>query len=77
MTKVKVYTKNNCPQCDMTKMVLSSNSIEFELINVEQNEEAHDYVVNTLGFRSVPVVEVEGQETFTGFQPDKLQELKQ
>jgi glutaredoxin-like protein NrdH len=75
MAAVTVYTKYGCPQCDMTKQVLQGEGIEFDLINVEDDEKAFDYVVNTLGLRQMPVVVVEGQEPFTGFRPDKLQEL--
>lgn len=83
---IKVYTKNGCPQCDMTKRVLTGEGIEFTSINVEEVDEngnkteqakkAYDYVVNELGLRSMPVVVVDEQEPFSGFQPDKLQELK-
>lgn len=76
MAKVTVYTKYGCPQCDMTKRVLSSEGIEFETINVEDNEQAFIYIKEELGLSSMPVVVVEGQEPFTGFRPDKLQELK-
>lgn len=72
---IKVYTKNGCPQCDMTKNVLNGEGIEFEVFNVEEDQEAFDYVVNTLGIRQMPVVVVDGQEPFSGFQPDKLQAL--
>lgn len=75
MSKVKVYTKYGCPKCEMTKNVLNGEGIEFEAINVEDDQEAFDYVVNELGLRQMPVVVVEGQETFTGFEPDKLKEL--
>jgi glutaredoxin-like protein NrdH len=76
MAKVTVYTKNGCPQCDMTKRVLEGEGIEFEAINVDENQEAKNYVIEELGLRSMPVVVVEGKEPFTGFQPDKLMELK-
>ena len=76
MTKVTVYTKYGCPQCDMTKRVLTNEGIEFETINVEDNEQAFTYIKEELGLSSMPVVIVEGQEPFTGFRPDKLQELK-
>lgn len=76
MEKVVVYTKNGCPQCDMTKRVLEGEGIPFTAINVEENAEAKQYVVEVLGLTSMPVVVVEGQEPFTGFRPDKLQELK-
>ncbi|KYD02723.1 glutaredoxin family protein [Heyndrickxia sporothermodurans] len=75
MSKVTVYTKNGCPQCDMTKVVLNGEGIEFETFNVEEDENAFDYVVNTLNLRQMPVVIVEGQEPFTGFQPDKLKAI--
>lgn len=75
MAKVKVYTKYGCPQCDMTKRVLQGEGIEFESINVEDDPNALDYVKNTLGLTSMPVVIIDGQEPFTGFRPDKLQEL--
>ena len=73
---IVVYTKNGCPQCDMTKRVLEGEGIPFTAINVEENEEAMRYVKEELGLSSMPVVVVEGQEPFTGFRPDKLQELK-
>ncbi|GIN40815.1 MULTISPECIES: glutaredoxin domain-containing protein [Heyndrickxia] len=75
MSKVTVYTKNGCPQCEMTKVVLKGEGIEFDTFNVEEDQKAYDFVVNTLGLRQMPVVVVEGQEPFTGFQPDKLKEL--
>lgn len=85
MTKVTVYTKNGCPQCDMTKRVLDGEGIEYVAINVEETDtegnltekaqEAYTYVKDTLKLSSMPVVIIEGQEPFTGFRPDKLQEL--
>ena len=76
MAKVTVYTKNGCPQCDMTKMVLQGEDIEFDTINVEEDEKAMEYVRDTLGFNAMPVVVAEGHEPFSGFRPDKLKELK-
>jgi len=78
--KVLVYTKNGCPQCDMTKMVLNGEGIDFDLINIqddtEEGREGYTYVVDVLELRSMPVVIVEGQEPFTGFQPEKLKAIK-
>ncbi|KQL53814.1 hypothetical protein AN964_10095 [Heyndrickxia shackletonii] len=75
MSKVTVYTKNGCPQCEMTKVVLNGEGIEYDVFNVEEDQEAFDYVVNTLELRQMPVVLVEGQEPFTGFQPEKLKAI--
>jgi glutaredoxin-like protein NrdH len=76
MAKVTVYTKYGCPQCDMTKRVLDGEGIEYTAINVQDDEKAMSYVKDELGLTSMPVVIVEGQEPFTGFRPDLLQELK-
>jgi glutaredoxin-like protein NrdH len=76
MAKVTVYTKYGCPQCDMTKLVLDGEGIEYETINVQDDEKAMEYVKEVLGLTSMPVVIVEGEEPFTGFRPDKLQEIK-
>ncbi|MCA1021488.1 glutaredoxin family protein [Halobacillus litoralis] len=76
MSNIKVYTKNGCPQCDMTKGMLNDEGIEYEVINVEDNVEALSYVKDELGLMSMPVVEKKGEEPFSGFRPDKLLNLK-
>lgn len=76
MNKVILYTKNNCPQCDMTKMVLDGEGIEFNSINVEEDAEALAYVKEELGFSATPIIVAEGIEPFSGFQPEKLKGLK-
>ncbi|MEK4824459.1 glutaredoxin-like protein NrdH [Niallia sp. FSL W8-0951] len=76
MVKVTVYTKHGCPQCDMTKRVLEGEGVNFNTINVEEDEAALNYVKNDLGFSSMPVVVAEGIEPFSGFRPDLLQALK-
>lgn len=72
---VTVYTKYGCPQCEMTKKVLTENDVKFTSINVQDDEVAFNYVKNELGLSSMPVVVIEGQEPFTGFRPDKLEQL--
>lgn len=69
---IKLYTKNNCLQCEFTKKYLDNNGIEYTATNVEEDERAFDYVKNELGMTSMPVVEVPGQPAFSGFRPDLL-----
>ena len=80
MKSVTVYTKNNCPQCQMTKMVLDGEGVKYTVVNIEddtdEGKKGYDFVVNELELRSLPVVVVDGEEPFTGFQPEKLKELK-
>lgn len=76
MSEITVYTKYGCPQCDMTKRVLEGEGVHFNVINVEEDTNALEYVKNQLGFSSMPVVVAEGIEPFSGFRPDMLQALK-
>jgi glutaredoxin-like protein NrdH len=73
MYEIKVYTKENCPQCKMTKKVLDDLGIKYVEIDVEDNEIALEHL-SDMGFQSLPVVEF-GNEAFSGFQPNKLEEL--
>lgn len=76
MKNVTVYTKYRCPKCEMTKNVLNGEDIPFQSINVEDDEKAMAYIKDELGFSEMPVVIVEGEKPFTGFQPDKLVAIK-
>lgn len=75
MSNIKVYTKNGCPQCEFTKRKLDELDVEYNVVNVQEDEKAFDYVKNELGLMQMPVVVKEGQEPFSGFRPDKLEEL--
>lgn len=74
---ITVYSKHNCVQCEMTKEFLKANKVEFEEINVEENEEALE-VIKEKGFKTLPVVIVSKKGfvfEFNGFQIDLLEEL--
>ncbi|MBS4462261.1 glutaredoxin-like protein NrdH [Aerococcaceae bacterium zg-B36] len=74
MKKVTVYSKPNCMQCNFTKKFLDDNAIDYTTINVYEDNSALEFV-NELGFKSLPVVEIEGEEPFFGFRPDRLESL--
>ena len=38
MTPVTFYTKNNCPQCKATKMILEAKKIEYTERNIDEND---------------------------------------
>lgn len=54
---LKLYTKTVCPKCVVAKAMLNGNDIQFEAINVEQDEEAR-FKLKELGFLSVPIAEL-------------------
>ena len=75
MNKVTVYTQQDCAQCMMTKQYMDSLNIEYETIDVIDNEEAREYV-KSLGFQTLPVVVVESGEAWFGFRPENIDLLK-
>lgn len=73
---ITVYSKPNCVQCEMTKEFLKQNNIEFEEVNVFEDEEALD-LIKSHGFQRLPVVTRNNSFdfAFSGFQIDLLEEL--
>ena len=49
--------------------------IEYETIDVTDNEEARAYV-KSLGFQTLPVVVVESGEAWFGFRPENIDLIK-
>lgn len=75
---IKVYSKPNCVQCEMTKEFLKANNMKFEEVNVEENEEALEFMEVSV-FKRLPVVIVTKNNSFecafSGYQIDLLNEL--
>lgn len=57
---MKLYTKNICPKCMLIKTVLNGAGLEFETVNIDEDEKAKELVVSK-GFMSVPILEVDGE----------------
>jgi len=74
MAKLKVYSKEDCMQCNFTKKWLNEHGIEYEEINVEEDEAALKYIKDDLGYQAVPVV-VTSTDNWYGFRPDKMAKL--
>lgn len=52
---ITVYTKDNCPFCDMAKALLESRGVEYKTVNVSEQSEARDFLIEN-GHRSVPQI---------------------
>lgn len=74
MSKITVYSKPNCMQCNFTKKYLDDKGVEYSTLDVFADEEALNYI-KSLGFQSLPVVEIDGEDPFNGFRPDLLAKL--
>jgi len=50
---IKVYTTYSCPYCTRAKNYLDLNGIEYETLNIQEDNEARDFFTKT-GYRTVP-----------------------
>jgi len=73
MIMVKIFSKPHCTQCVATYRQFDKAGIAYEVIDVETNPSAFEYV-NRLGFMSMPVVETP-DDSWCGFRPDKIKQL--
>lgn len=70
---ITVYTKPACVQCNATYKALDKAGVDYEVVDISDNEEARDYVM-ALGYLQAPVV-VAGEEHWSGFRPDRIKSL--
>lgn len=74
MTNITLYTKDNCPQCKMTKRFLTDKNISYSEVNIDSEPQYIDWLKDQ-GHRSVPVVTASEDVTIVGFRPDQLRAL--
>lgn len=73
--QITVYTTPSCPQCEMTKKVLTRGEVEFEVVDLSANPEAMTYVKEELGYASAPVVTLSNGQHWSGFRNEYLKSL--
>ena len=71
---IKVYSTNACPYCVTLKAYLKEHGIEFEDIDVSQDEKAREEMVKKSGQMGVPVVEI-GKDIVVGFNKEVIKRL--
>jgi glutaredoxin len=57
---ITIYSKNNCPFCVMAKNYLQSKNINFREANIEQDQEAREFI-QAQGLRTVPQIFMDGK----------------
>ncbi|MFW0108937.1 glutaredoxin-like protein NrdH [Rothia sp. P6271] len=70
---VTVYTKPACMQCNMTYRALEKNGIEYNIVDITENEQALEDI-KKLGYLQAPVV-IAGDQHWSGFRPDLISSL--
>ncbi len=74
MPKTRVFSTKVCPYCIVLKQFLNDNNIEFEDLDVSEDEEARKEMVEKTRQMGVPVIEIDGQFV-VGFDKKKISEL--
>lgn len=59
MSKVKVFTKDNCPACTQLKMELKRDNVEFIEINIGKDISREDFITQYPNIKRVPYVVAE------------------
>ncbi|HLE07080.1 MAG TPA: glutaredoxin domain-containing protein [archaeon] len=57
----KIYTTSVCPACNMAKEFLKSKKVEFEILNIENDDNLANEMIEKSGQFSVPVIEIGGK----------------
>lgn len=72
---VKVYSFETCPWCSKVKKYLDSKGVEYEVRDIELNEEYAKECLQISGDTMVPVTTIDGKKFVLGFDKAKIDEL--
>jgi len=56
MSKIMMYTKENCSYCARAKQLLNAKNLTFQEIRVDQNPEKLEEMIQRSGRRTVPQI---------------------
>jgi glutaredoxin-like YruB-family protein len=70
---VKVYSTPTCPWCIRAKQFLKENNVEFQNIDVSDNQQVVDELMQKSGQMGVPVLDIDGQ-IIVGFDKEKIRQ---
>lgn len=74
MTNIKVFTTKFCPYCISLKEFLKEHNIEFQEVNVENDEQGLKEMVEKSGQMGVPVTVIDGN-VVVGFDRERIKKL--
>ena len=71
---VKIYSTPTCVYCHSLKGFLKEHKIDFEEVDVSQDEKAAQDMIDKSGQMGVPVIDIDGQ-IVVGFDKEKIVQL--
>lgn len=72
--KIKVYGTSTCHFCHAAKEYFKEKNIEFEDINVEEDQKAAKEMMDKSGQMGVPVIIID-DKIIIGFDKEKIEEV--
>ncbi len=72
MGKVKIYSTPTCPWCKKAKDYFKEKKIEFEDINVAEDDKARKEMIEKSGQMGVPVIDIKGK-IIVGFDQETIE----
>ena len=72
---VKIYSFEACPYCDKAKRYLDSKGVEYEVHDIELNEEDAAACEKLTGDTAVPVITADDKNYVLGFDKAKIDAL--
>lgn len=73
MAEITVYSKPNCVACNQTYRALDKKGVNYDVVDVTENEEALSFILS-LGYQAAPVV-VTPDEHWSQFRKEKIAAL--
>ena len=73
--KVRVFGFESCPWCDKVKRYLQARGVEYEVHDIELNEDDAKECLRISGDLTVPVTTIDGVNYVLGFDKRKIDEL--
>ncbi|MEJ8554653.1 glutaredoxin family protein [Tepidibacter sp. Z1-5] len=71
--KIEIYSSNTCGYCDMAKDYFNKNDLEYIEYNISEDANSRKRLMK-MGYMSVPVILIEGEEVL-GFDKDKMEKI--
>ncbi|MGB9847818.1 MAG: glutaredoxin family protein [Minisyncoccia bacterium] len=72
--QIKIYSTPTCPYCHLAKEFLKAMNVEFEDVDVSQDEAAAQEMIEKSGQMGVPVIDIDG-EIIVGFNRAELERI--
>lgn len=61
MQNILLYSKKNCPNCEILKQLLKRENIEYKIININTPEALTELYKNSVYAMSAPVLQIENK----------------